>query len=88
MSKDRSRKFLKDLVEDRSFKIATGGALNDHPRMADREVALRFVAFRLFTRMRYAQHASFDEFLGFVTNRLDDPAGENIDQLRTDSFAA
>ena len=84
MSKDRSRKFLKDLVEDRSFKIATGGALNNHPRMADREVALRFVAFRLFTPNEYAQHASFDEFLGFVTKRLDDPAGENIDQLRTD----
>ena len=84
MSKDRSRKFLKDLVEDRSFKIATGGALNNHPRMADREVALRFVAFRLFTPNEYAQHASFDEFLGFVTNRLDDPAGENIDQLLTD----
>ena len=84
MSKDRSRKFLKDLVEDRSFKIATGGGLNNHPRMADREVALRFVAFRLFTPNEYAQHASFDEFLGFVTKRLDDPAGENIDQLRTD----
>lgn len=84
MSKDRSRKFLKALVNDRSFTIATGGALQNHPRMADREVALRFVAFRLFTPNDYAQHGSFDEFLGFVTGRLDDPSGEDIDQLRTD----
>ena len=88
MSKDRSRKFLKDLVEDRSFKIATGGALQNHPRMADREVALRFVAFRLFTPDEYAQHGSFDEFLGSVTERLDDPASEDIDQLRADFVRA
>ncbi len=84
MSKDRSRQFLKDLVGDQSFKVATGGALNNHPRMADREVALRFVAFRLFTPNDYAKHGSFDEFLGFVTDRLDEPSGENIKQLRTD----
>ena len=84
MSKDRSRQFLKELVEHPSFGTATGNALIGHPRMADREVALRFVAFRLFTPIDYAQHASFDEFLGFVTERLDDPAGENIEMLRDD----
>ena len=42
MSKTRSREFLKELVNDPSFVTATGGALNNHPRMADREVALRF----------------------------------------------
>ncbi len=84
MSKTRSRNFLKKLVSDPSFVTATGGVLNNHPRMADREVALRFVAFRLFTSDEYAQHGSFDEFLGFVTDRLDDPASKNLDQLRTD----
>ena len=84
MSKTRSRNFLKELVSDPSFVTATGGVLNNHPRMADREVALRFVAFRLFTSDEYAQHGSFDEFLGFVTDRLDDPASKNLDQLRTD----
>ena len=84
MSKDRSRQLLKELVSDRSFVTATGGALNSHPRMADREVALRFVAFRLFTSDEYAQHGGFDEFLGLVTERLDDPAGEKLEQLRTD----
>ena len=84
MSKTRSREFLKGLVSEQSFTTATGGALDSHPRMADREVALRFVAFRLFTSDEYAQHGSFDEFLGFVTARLDDPASEDLDQLRTD----
>ena len=84
MSKTRSRNFLKELVSDPSFVTATGGALNNHPRMADREVALRFVAFRLFTSDEYAQHSSFDEFLGSVTAQLDNPARKNLDQLRTD----
>ena len=84
MSKTQSRNFLKALVSEPSFVTATGGALKNHPRMADREVALRFVAFRLFTSDEYAQHGGFDEFLGFVTARLDNPASENLDQLRTD----
>ena len=84
MSKTLSREFLKELVSDQSFVTATGGALQNHPRMADREVALRFVAFRLFTSDEYAQHDSFDEFLGFVTDRLDASTSENLDQVRTD----
>ena len=84
MSKTRSREFLKQLVGDESFVTATGGALMKHPRMADREVALRFVAFRLFTSDDYEQHGSFDEFLGFVTNRLDDSKGKKLDNLRSE----
>ena len=84
MSKPRSREFLKKLVSDRSFVTATGGALKNHPRMADREVALRFVAFRLFTSDEYAKHGSFDEFLGFVTERLDDSTKEDLEKLRAD----
>lgn len=82
MSKLRSRAFLKDLVNDKSFVTATGGALRNHPRMADREVALRFIAFRVFDSDDYVQHGSFDEFLGFVTKRLDDSAGDDLDKLR------
>ena len=84
MSKIRSREFLKKLVSEESFVTATGGALNNHPRMAEREVALRFVAFRMFTSDEYAQHGSFDEFLGFVTDRIDYPASQNLYHLRTD----
>ena len=84
MSDARSRAFLRTLTNDDSFKTATGGALTGHPRMADLEMALRFVGFRLFTPDEYAQYGSFDEFLGVVTNRLDDPAGASLDQLRAD----
>ena len=84
MSETRSREFLKELVSEQSFNIATGGALRNHPRMADREVALRFVAFRLYTADEYAKHGSFNEFLGFVTKRLDNSESENLDRLRAD----
>ena len=85
MSGAKSRAFLKELATDESFSTATDGALTDHPRMADREVALRFVAFRLFTPDDYAEYGNFDEFLGVVTKRLDDDqSDQSLDQLRTD----
>ena len=84
MSGTRSRDFLKELAADQSFTTATGGALQNHPRMADREVALRFVGFRMFTLDDYAKHGSFDDFLRIVTERLDDPANQSLDQLRAD----
>ena len=84
MSGPQSRAFLKELATEQSFARATGGALKDHPRMADREVALRFVGFRLFTAEQYGEHGSFDEFLGIVTEQLDDPNNQSLDQLRTD----
>jgi hypothetical protein len=84
MSGARARQFLKGLTTDESFSTATGGALNGHPRMADREVALRFIGFRLFTPDEYARYGSFDEFLGVVTKRLDDPGNESLDKLRAD----
>ena len=84
MSRAQSRKFLKALATHQSFVAATEDALREHPRMADREVALRFVAFRLFTPDEYAQHGSFDEFLSVATNRLDDAADEDLDRLRAD----
>ena len=83
MSKTRSREFLRMLVNDESFLTATGEALRDHPRMADREVALRCVAFRLFTADDYAEFGSFDEFLGSATKYLDDEAADDeLDSLR------
>ena len=84
MSKNGSRTFLRELTSDHSFVTATGGALRDHPRMADREVALRFVAFRLFTPDDYVQHPSFDEFLGFVTAKLDESTAHSLAELRAD----
>ena len=85
MSDARSRTFLKELANDESFLAATRRAFLHHPRMADLEVVLRFVGFRLFTPDEYAEHGSFDEFLGVVTRRLDDDlADQSLDQLRAD----
>ena len=83
MSKHQSRKFLKELVTHQSFIDATGGALQNHPRMADREIALRFVAFSLFTVNQYAKHGGFDEFLGAVTGKVDNANPKELDPLRT-----
>ena len=84
MSKTRSREFLKRLVSHQSFVTATGGSLKNHPRMADREVVLRFVAFRLSDPDDYARHASFDEFLGFVTEQLDESTDRELGRLYSD----
>ncbi len=85
MSDAKSRAFLKELANDESFLRATGGVLKGHPRMADQEVALRFVGFRLFTPDEYGKYASFDEFLGVVTKRLDDDRTDlYLDRLRAD----
>ena len=89
MSGAKSRAFLKELANDKSFLTATGGALKDHPRMADLEVALRFVGFRLFTPDEYASYGSFDEFLGVVTKRLDDDLDDQSrERLRADFVRA
>jgi hypothetical protein len=71
MSLERSRQFLKALANDDSFVRATGGSLRNHPRMADREVALRFCAFRILTVEDYTAYARLDEFLGKVTDYID-----------------
>lgn len=73
MSKDRSRAFLKRLADNPFFAEATGSSLVRHPRMADREVALRFVAYSLHQVDDYTAHDGLDDFLGKVTNELDSP---------------
>ena len=84
MSGTRSREFLKELATDPSFVTATGGVLQHHPRMADREVVLRFVGFRMFSLDEYALHGSFDEFLGSVTELLDDSPSQSLGRFRAD----
>lgn len=80
MSGARSRTFLKQLAEDGDFVAATGASLSHHPRMADREVALRSVAFRLFSVEDYAKFGTLDDFLGKATEHIDSVLTD--DQLR------
>lgn len=72
MSRPRSRGILKAMTGTAAFARATNG-LNGHIRMNDREMALRFAAFRLLGMDTYMTRPVMEEFLMEATNRLDDP---------------
>lgn len=72
MSRQRSRDVLKELTHLESFRVATNG-LTDHIRMSDREMALRFAAFRLLGVDAYMEQPGMDAFLMTATRELDDP---------------
>lgn len=55
------RGYLADLAEDPAFGEATGHSVSNE-RMADREMVLRFLAFRLSDPSQHAQR-DFDQFL-------------------------
>lgn len=102
MSKRRSREFLQALSESQSFDAATemhywrkdplnGRSIRDSGRMTNRELALRFCAFREFVIEEYRQHSSLDAFLVEYTRRLDGTSeksapisDEGLDKLRVD----
>jgi hypothetical protein len=65
-----SRALLKRLTALPSFTEATAGAFRSERRMTDREVALRFCAFRLGFD-EYRNFTGLDEFLLDFTRRLD-----------------
>lgn len=83
MSETKSRDFLKDLSELESFDKATGwhywrkdksndsGWSRDSGRMTNRELALRFCAFRQYSEEEYRQFSSLDAFLVEFTRRID-----------------
>ncbi|TBD84813.1 DUF262 domain-containing protein [Rhizobium ruizarguesonis] len=82
MSKPRSRAFLGRLVNLDEFDIATefqfwerdkdtGEAVRDSGRMTNRELALRFCAFRHFSEDTYRQYGSLDAYLIEFTRRID-----------------
>lgn len=86
MSRAPSRTFLKDLVRLKSFDTATEFAFwnrdhterNDH-RMTDRELALRFCAFRTVSIDDYSKAASLDSFLLEFTRRIDAQSDSGLD---------
>ncbi|WP_350015591.1 DUF262 domain-containing protein [Rhodanobacter sp. IGA1.0] len=81
MSKDFSRSFLKRLAESEAFDLATkrhywsrsvnGGFVRDSGRMTNRELVLRFCAFKNYSAEEYRKHSSLDAFLVEFTRRLD-----------------
>lgn len=74
MSRSRSRDFLRRCADTEEFIDATGGSLRANVRMGDREVVLRFCAFRLFDIEAYRKSESMDAFLLKTTRALDDPS--------------
>lgn len=80
MSKQRSRDFLKRLVQTPEFVRATDDSLRDHLRMADRENALRFCAFlRPESVESYSQ--PMEAFLGAATRALDEASEGELDEI-------
>lgn len=83
MSKAKSRVFLGHLSESSAFDNATGwhywkkdpmsesGWRRDSGRMTNRELALRFCAFRAYVEEDYRSHSSLDTFLVEYTRRID-----------------
>ena len=70
MSKKKSRDFIQRLVSRTEFQLATSAKLQNHPRMVDREVVLRFVAFRS-NRDQYGKFDTLDSFLTDITKQID-----------------
>jgi hypothetical protein len=88
MSQTRSRDFLKELVENKLFDEATeyhywrkqndGIYIRDSGRMANRELALRFCAFRACSIDDYKKHTSLDAFLIDFTKQIDGADGREM----------
>lgn len=78
-----AREFLKNLTALEDFKRATGNALTDHKRMADREVALRFCAFRR-RLAEYSQKDSLDIFLTEFNEEIANLSQEERETLGRD----
>jgi hypothetical protein len=72
MSRTRSRNLLKKLIGMPSFDDATDGVFRSERRMADRELALRFCAFRSLPDLEdYRAFNSLDSFLLDFTRCMD-----------------
>lgn len=83
MSKDRSRRILRDMTSTPEFNEATNG-MGGHIRMNDREMALRFAAFWLLGTDGYAKSAAMDPFLQRTTTMLD--SDSDVDDTRVEAL--
>ncbi|GHS94342.1 hypothetical protein AGMMS50276_06780 [Synergistales bacterium] len=73
LSTKQGRAFLANLASAQEFHDATHGVVRNHKRMADRELALRFCALKLWRegQIRYEDyHGSMDKFLDAVNESL------------------
>ena len=98
MSNDRSRQFLASLAESQEFDNATENKywrksketndwVRDSGRMTNRELVLRFCAFRGFSEETYRKFPSLDAYLMDFTNRIDNRSTSGT-PLTDDDLAA
>jgi hypothetical protein len=80
MMTSRSRELLKGLSQCEQFRRAVPEALHDHPRMVDREIILRFLAFALLEDVERYADETMEAFLVRAVARLNDPS--DIDDAR------
>ncbi|MCA3002174.1 MAG: DUF262 domain-containing protein [Rhodocyclaceae bacterium] len=72
MSGEKSRELLRTLASSKEFKLATGGKLSGHKRMADRELVLRAIAFTAEPSLEKALEAgSLENLLNLTAEKLD-----------------
>ncbi|RLV09831.1 hypothetical protein CTZ27_00750 [Streptomyces griseocarneus] len=82
----RSRTFLAELAESEEFRNATGRSVVGD-RMADREMALRFLAFRLTPPDDY-RLGDFDAFLADAMHRINRLPAVDEERLRKEFLTA
>jgi len=78
----RARTLLKELADGEPFRDATQGSVKPQ-RMADREMVLRFLAFRLTEPSDYPR-GDLDDFLRKAMKRLNDLPEREIERLTSD----
>jgi len=72
MSGEKSRSLLKRLSTSSEFDKATGGKLSGHLRMADREMVLRVLSFRIDKGFETTKDlSSLDQLLNGATDQID-----------------
>lgn len=87
MSGNRSRELLKRLTALKSFDKATGGRLSGHVRMADRELALRWVSFALLKDLKVygtGDITNLEDLLNATAENVDSDLSIDIDSLIRD----
>jgi hypothetical protein len=83
MSKNRSRDFLANCARSDAFEVVAGDALRSRVRMTDREMVLRFCAFKLLGLEVYdEEYRAMEPFLDQATAMLDDPKRVTESELK------
>lgn len=82
LNKGQARAFLKELASSKQFLAATTGSVSD-TRMAGRECALRFLAFR-FTNWRDYVTNDLDGFLNAAMQHINGLSAQQLKHYRAD----